>query len=68
MGKEKKPKIVLEAIVDGELWIWESNFGHPGSMTDINILDCSTILEKILKGELLPAFKYKVKESIRQIC
>lgn len=23
-GKEKKPKIVLEAISDGELWIWHA--------------------------------------------
>lgn len=59
---------MLEAIADGELWVWGSNFGHPGSMNDINILDCSIIVEQILKGDLLPSFKYKVKDSIRRMC
>lgn len=59
-GKEKKPTIVLEAICDGELWIWACNYGNPGSMNDINILDASSIVEKVLNGELLPDFQFKV--------
>ena len=43
-GKEKKPTVVLEACADQELWIWHANFGWPGSLNDINILDRSTIL------------------------
>lgn len=37
-------------------------------MNDINILDCSTIVEQILKGELLPSLNYKVNDSIRRMC
>ena len=51
---QKDRSIVLEAVADGELYIWGCNFGHPGSMNDLNILDCSTIVEDILKGTLLP--------------
>lgn len=66
-GKESKPTIVLEAVADGELYIWGCNFGHPGSMNDLNILDCSTIVEDILKGELLPDFSYTVNGVTRTL-
>lgn len=50
-GKEKKPTIVLEAWADKRLWIWHCNFGSPGSLNDINILDQSPIFNKLLQGE-----------------
>lgn len=58
--KEKKPTVVLEAIADGELWIWAYNFGRPGSLNDLNILDSSKIVEQILCGDMILDFKYEV--------
>ena len=62
-GKEKKPTIVLEAWADQELWIWHCNFGSPGSLNDINIIDKSPEFQKILKVEA-PAIKFTVNGSI----
>lgn len=66
-GKEKKPTIVLEAICDGELWIWHAFFGSPGSMNDINILDNSKTMERIIAGEFPPSVAYKVNGVIRLV-
>lgn len=62
-GKEKKPTIVLEAIADAEMWIWGCHFGNPGSMNDINVLDCSPLVGGILNGTLLPSFEYEVNRK-----
>lgn len=59
-GKEKKPTIVLEAISDGELWIWHYFFGSPGSLNDINVLDHSTTVGAILAGKFPPDVKFVV--------
>lgn len=67
-GKEKAPTVVLEAIADGELWIWGCFFGSPGSMNDINVLDASTLVADILEGRALPSFEYKVGNRIRKQC
>ena len=37
-------------------------------MNDINILDCSTIVEDIIKGDLLPEFQFKVNGNLRKLC
>jgi Plant transposon protein len=37
MGKEKKPTMTMEAILDGEVWIWHISVGHAGSITGQNI-------------------------------
>lgn len=65
-GKEKKPTIVLEAIADGELWIWACHFGKPGSLNDVNILDSSPIVSGILQGTLLPKYEYTVNGHQRK--
>ena len=39
---------MMEAICDPNMYIWYFNFGHPGSLNDINILDKSTIVGSIL--------------------
>lgn len=67
-GKEKKPTVVLEAIADSELWIWGMNFGSAGSLNDINILDASSIVQKILEGEMLPGFSYEINGRQRRLC
>jgi hypothetical protein len=50
-GKEKKPTVVLEAWVSTDLWIWHCNFGSPGSLSDLNILDQSPVFNSIMKGK-----------------
>jgi len=44
-GKEGHPTMVLEALADYSLWIWSAVFGYPGTMNDINIWECITILK-----------------------
>jgi len=62
-GKEKKPTVVLEAWADQSLWIWHCNFGSPGSLNDINILDQSPVFDKILKVEA-PKIQFNVDDKI----
>lgn len=52
-GKEQKPAIVMEAIVDGELWKWHASVGHPGFMNDLNILDSSDTIVSIYRAHPL---------------
>ncbi|ETP03402.1 hypothetical protein F441_19628 [Phytophthora nicotianae CJ01A1] len=52
-GKEKKPTKVLEAVADYDLRIWHYNFGSPGSLNDINILEQSPLFDSMLRGEAL---------------
>lgn len=59
-GKEKQQTVVLEAISDGELWIWHYFFGSPGSLNDINILDHSTTMGAMLAGKFPPDVKFTV--------
>jgi Plant transposon protein len=59
-GKEKKPTIVLEAAADGECWIWHAAFGYPGSLNDLNILDMSSTMERVFRGEFSPSFTFLV--------
>ena len=40
--------MIIEAICDPNLYIWYFNFGHPGSMNDINVLYRSSIVVGIL--------------------
>lgn len=63
-GKENKPTIIFEANSDGKLWIWGTNFGSLGSMNDINVLDSSKIVEKIVEGKHLLDFTYKVNKTV----
>lgn len=58
---KSKATIVLEAIADGELWVWHCFFGSPGSLNDINILYSSTTINGIMRGDFPPKFKYNVK-------
>ena len=50
--------LVMEALVDPDLYIWYFNFGAPGSLNDINILDRSSIVGALLLGQ----FNGKVPE------
>lgn len=48
--QKKKPTIELEVILDGERWVRGANFGIPGRLKFIKILDLSSIVESILTG------------------
>lgn len=65
-GEEKKLKVVLEAIADGELWIWANDIGTTGRLHDIKILDASTIVEDITSDRMLPYFSYDVNNHSRR--
>jgi Plant transposon protein len=59
-GKEKKPTMVFEAVADGECWIWHAVFGYPGSLNDLNILDMSSTMEQVFRGEFPQSFTFLV--------
>ena len=50
LGKERFTTIVLEAVVDNNMWFWHAAFGFVGSCYDINILDVSLLHTCFLDG------------------
>jgi Plant transposon protein len=50
-GKEKVPTLVLEAIADNRTRFWHFNFGSPGAMNDLNVLERSPLFENAVRGE-----------------
>lgn len=50
VGKDGKPVLPLEAVCDLDLWCWHMQFGFPGSMNDINILNASEHFSSVLSG------------------
>jgi hypothetical protein len=44
------PTVVLEAIADYHLWFWHASFGYAGSLNDLNILNLSPFLDKLVDG------------------
>lgn len=65
-GKEGKSTLVLEAICDGELYIWHSFFGEAGSLNDINILDKSSIVFSLINGSFsLRSAPYRINNTDR---
>lgn len=64
-GKEGAPAVTLEAIADHSLWIWHAFFGFPGSANDINVLQGSTLCNKIAEGTYPPAVEYEIAGSRR---
>ena len=56
----------MEALVDPELFIWYFNFGTPGSLNDINVLDRSNIVASLISGTFdmkIPG--YKINGTVR---
>lgn len=51
VGKEGKRTLRLEAIFDLELWVWHIQFGFPGMLNDLNILDFSAHFCKLFSGQ-----------------
>lgn len=49
-GKEGKSTLVLEAICDHHTFFWHASYGYAGTMNDLNILNFSPLLERLLDG------------------
>jgi Plant transposon protein len=47
-----KKTMILEAIADHRKYFWCINFGDPGSLNDINVLDKSSIVGALLTRKL----------------
>jgi Plant transposon protein len=50
-GKERIPTLVLEAIADNRTRFWHFNFGAPGALNDLNVLERSPLFENAVNGE-----------------
>ena len=50
-GKDGVPTMILEAIADHSTRFWHFNFGSPGSLNDINVLDRSPLFFNAVRGE-----------------
>jgi hypothetical protein len=61
-----KNTVILEAIADGSCYIWYANFGNPGSLNDLNVLDKSPIVGDILQGRFdLKTEPYTINGNVR---
>jgi predicted nucleic-acid-binding Zn-ribbon protein len=47
-GRSGISTVALEAISDYNLYFWHVSFGYPGTLNDINVLNISTLLEKLI--------------------
>ncbi|XP_073024355.1 uncharacterized protein [Primulina eburnea] len=54
-GRSGSPTIILEAVVDYDLWIWHAFFGMSGSNNDINVLEASNLFSNLAQGIAPPA-------------
>lgn len=55
--------VVLEAVVDQDLWIWHAFFGMAGSHNDINVLQCSNVFAKLVEGTA-PPVNYEINGHV----
>uniref|UniRef100_A0A453J9J7 Uncharacterized protein n=1 Tax=Aegilops tauschii subsp. strangulata TaxID=200361 RepID=A0A453J9J7_AEGTS len=49
--QKKGSTIILEAVADQETWIWHAFFGMPGSLNDINVVNRSPLMNKIVNSD-----------------
>lgn len=57
-GKKKSHTVTLKAICDQSLWIWHEFPGMPGCLNNINVVEASSLSQKIANREYSPALKY----------
>jgi Plant transposon protein len=61
-----KKTLIVEAIADHRRYIWGANFGDPGSLNDLNVLDKSSIIGALLSGEFrIDIDKYSINNNER---
>lgn len=58
-GKAGVPTVALEAIADSRTRFWHFNFGSPGTLNDLNILERSPLFENAVRG-VAPRVNYNV--------
>jgi hypothetical protein len=61
-GKEKEPKIILEAVTKKNQWIWHSFFGLPGTKNKLNVLSYSSLFNEILNGKS-PKVSFEINQK-----
>ncbi|CDF33411.1 unnamed protein product [Chondrus crispus] len=54
IGKDGTPTLRMEVICDLDLWIWSFQFGLPGVLNDLNILEVSEHFSQVLNGRFPP--------------
>ncbi|XP_047341160.1 uncharacterized protein LOC124944858 [Impatiens glandulifera] len=59
-GRSGKPTIILEAVVDYDLWIWHAYFGLLGTNNDINVLESSHLLSDLAQ-DISPPTHYVIQ-------
>ena len=50
-GRSGIPTVILEAIADKSTRFWHFNFGSPGAVNDVNVLDKSPLFANAVRGE-----------------
>jgi len=61
-----KMTMILESISDFRRYLWYVNFGDPGSLNDLNVLDKSSILGTMLIGKFdLRTDMYEINGNMR---
>ena len=61
-GKSGVPTVVLEAIADHDCRFWHFNFGSPGTLNDVNILDRSPLFDNAVRGQA-PKVNFSVNNN-----
>jgi Plant transposon protein len=61
-----KKTLILEALADHRRYFWQVNFGDPGCLNDINILDKSSIVGALMTSDLsIKTEPYEINGNIR---
>jgi hypothetical protein len=64
VGKGSIPTLGLEAVADNARWFWHHDFGHPGSLNDINIWEKSELAQSMVDGTHAKLdFKFKLNDE-----
>lgn len=53
-GKSGKSEARMEVICDLDKWIWSFQFGLPGALNDLKILEVSDHFSNVLSGTFPP--------------
>ena len=61
-GRSGSPTIILEAVVDYDLWICHAYLGLPSTNNDINVLEASHLFANLAQG-IAPPAHYVIQEK-----
>lgn len=63
-GKDRKPTVSIEVVIDESLRIWELMFGTPGLKNDKTVLDNSTLFNNVCNG-YRPLYRFHMNLCIK---